>query len=292
MGSRYGGLKQIDAMGPNGEAVIDYSVFDAIRAGFGKVVFIIRKDFEQAFRDFVDARFTSHIPVEYVYQQIDDLPAGYTVPEGREKPWGTGHATLAARTAVNEPFAVINADDFYGQDAYEKLAAFLIECAGKNSSDRYCMIGFQLNKTLSDFGSVSRGICTTNDANDLLSVKEHTKISRTDTGAENQNDDGTKTPLTGNEPVSMNMWGFTPDCFDRVGEKFGKFLDAQGREQKSEFYIPFVVDDLIQEGRATCTLIPTSSDWFGVTYQEDKPHVQNSIQTLITRGDYPEKLWS
>jgi hypothetical protein len=292
MGSRYGGLKQIDAMGPNGEAVIDYSVFDAIRAGFGKVVFIIRKDFDQAFRDFVDARFAKHIPVEYVYQQIDDLPAGYTVPEGREKPWGTGHATLAARTAVNEPFAVINADDFYGKDAYEKLAVFLTECAEKNSSDRYCMIGFQLNKTLSDFGSVSRGICTTNDANDLLSVKELTKISQTDTGAENLNDDGTKTPLTGNEPVSMNMWGFTPDCFDRVGEKFVSFLDAQGTEQKSEFYIPFVVDDLIQEGRATCALIPTSSDWFGVTYQEDKPHVQKSIQTLITKGDYPEKLWS
>jgi len=290
MGSRYGGLKQMDAMGPNGEAVIDYSVFDAIRAGFGKVVFIIRRDFEQAFRDFVDARFANAIPVEYVYQELGDLPDGYDCPAGREKPWGTGHATLAARTAVNEPFAVINADDFYGRDAYEKLAGFLAKSAGSKAS--YCMVGFRLNNTLSDFGTVSRGLCTTGDDGNLKSVKELTKIAGTADGAENTNDDGSVMKLTGEEPVSMNMWGFTPDFFETTNEKFALFLSERGQEEKSEFYIPSVVDEMIQENRATCAVLRTSSAWFGVTYQEDKPHVTKSIRDLIDAGEYPEKLWS
>jgi len=291
MGSRYGGLKQIDAMGPNGEAVIDYSVFDAKRAGFGKVVFVIRRDFEDAFRAFVDARFGRALPVEYVFQRLDDLPEGFAVPEGREKPWGTGHAVLTAATAVNEPFAAINADDFYGRDAYAKLAAFLAGPAARADGGRYCMIGFQLKNTLSDFGTVSRGLCATDSANRLLSVKELTRIARTATGAENQASDGTVQPLTGEEFVSMNMWGFTPDFLGRMREQFIAFLQAHGHEAKSEWYIPAVVDAMIREGSATVDVLPTTSAWFGVTYQEDKPHVTASIRALIAAGEYPERLW-
>ncbi len=288
MGSRYGGLKQIDAMGPNGEAVIDYSVFDAIRAGFGKVVFVIRRDFDEAFRSFVDARFGKAIPVEYVYQQLDDLPEGFSVPEGREKPWGTNHAVLTAAKVVKEPFAAINADDFYGRDAYRKLADFL---TGTASEGRYCMVGFQLKNTLSDFGTVSRGLCTTDAGGKLLSVRELTKIAGTPEGAENHAPDGSVQKLTGEEFVSMNMWGFAPDYLERSREHFIAFLETQGSELKSEWYIPTVVDDLIREGKATVDVLGTTSSWFGVTYQEDKPHVMASIQSLIAAGEYPERLW-
>ena len=292
MGSRYGGLKQLDAMGPNGEAVIDYSVFDAVRAGFGKVVFIIRKDFEEQFKEHVGSRFEGVVEVAYAYQQTDDLPEGFNVPEGREKPWGTGHAILSARDVTAEPFAAINADDFYGRDAFEKLAGFLKEASDGGEKQHYTMVGFRLKNTLSDFGSVSRGICESDASGMLESVTEMTGIEKTDGGAEHKNDDGSVTTLTGEEVVSMNMWGFTPGLFPRLEEKFVTFLKARGEELKSEFYIPSVVDEMISEGDADTQVLETESTWFGVTYQEDKPHVIASIQALIDAGEYPEKLWS
>ncbi|MGI9239186.1 MAG: nucleotidyltransferase family protein [Verrucomicrobiales bacterium] len=291
MGSRYGGLKQLDAMGPNGEAVIDYSVFDAVRAGFGKVVFIIRRDFEAQFKEHVGSRFEGVVDVAYAFQQIDDLPGGFSVPDGREKPWGTGQAILSARSVTAEPFAAINADDFYGRDAFEKLAGFLKLAEDADDLQHYSMVGFRLRNTLSDFGSVSRGICESSSQGMLESVTEMTGIERTPTGAEQKNDDGSVTKLTGEEIVSMNMWGFTPGLFAWLEEKFVSFLGARGTEMKSEFYIPSVVDELIREGRADTTVLETESTWFGVTYQEDKPHVIASIKALIDAGEYPESLW-
>ena len=291
MGSRYGGLKQLDAMGPNGEAVIDYSVFDAMRAGFGKVVFIIRKDFEQQFKEHLGARFEDKIEVAYAFQQIDDLPGGFQVPEGREKPWGTGQAILSARSVTNEPFAAINADDFYGRDAFEKLAGFLKEAEDDGDKQHYSMVGFRLRNTLSDFGSVSRGICESDGQGMLASVTEMTGIEKTEGGAEQKNEDGSVTSLSGDEVVSMNMWGFTPGLFPRIEEKFSTFLEARGSEMKSEFYIPSVVDEMIHAGQADTRVLETESTWFGVTYQEDKPHVTASIRGLIEAGEYPADLW-
>jgi len=291
MGSRYGGLKQLDAMGPNGEAVIDYSVFDAVRAGFGKVVFIIRKDFEEQFKEHIGSRFEGVVEVAYAYQQIDQLPDGFNIPEGREKPWGTGHAILSARDVTAEPFAAINADDFYGRDAFEKLAGFLKDASEGADKQHYCMVGFKLKNTLSDFGSVSRGICESDDGGMLESVTEMTGIEKAEGGAEQKNDDGSVTKLTGEEVVSMNMWGFTPGLFPKLEEKFIAFLEKAGGEMKSEFYIPSVVDEMIHEGTADTQVIETESTWFGVTYQEDKPHVIGSIQALIDAGEYPAKLW-
>lgn len=291
MGSRYGGLKQLDAMGPNGEAVIDYSVFDAMRAGFGKVVFIIRRDFEGQFREHIGSRFEGVVDVAYAFQQIDHLPDGFSVPAGREKPWGTGQAILSARDVTAEPFAAINADDFYGRDAFEKLAAFLKEATDDDRKQHYSMVGFRLKNTLSDFGSVSRGICESDGAGMLQSVTEMTGIEKADAGAEQKNADGSVTALSGEEIVSMNMWGFTPGLFQHLEEKFVTFLTARGAELKSEFYIPSVVDELIREGKADTRVLETESTWFGVTYQEDKPHVTGSIRALIEAGEYPAKLW-
>ena len=292
MGSRYGGLKQLDAMGPGGEAVIDYSVFDAVRAGFGKVVFIIRRDFEEQFRAHIGARFEGVVEVAYAFQQIDDLPEGFSVPVGREKPWGTGHAILSARAVTGEPFAAINADDFYGRDAFEKLAGFLTTADEQEPVHHYAMVGFRLKNTLSDFGSVSRGICETGGSGMLKSVTEMTGIEKRDGGAFQENADGSVTQLTGNEIVSMNMWGFTPGLFMHLEKKFREFLELRGAEMKSEFYIPSVVDELIGQGLADTRVLETDSTWFGVTYQEDKPHVIGSIRSLIEAGEYPEKLWS
>ena len=290
MGSRYGGLKQIDPMGPSGETILDYSVFDAIRAGFGKVVFIIRPDFEKDFRDRIAAKFAGRIDVGFAFQTIDQLPSGFTVPAGREKPWGTTHAILCARDEVTTPFAVINADDFYGRDSYATLGRFLSAVA--NESTGYAMVGFTLKNTLSEHGTVARGVCKTDASGKLTDIQELTKITKLANGAEHRGEDGQVVPLTGDEPVSMNMWGFTPAIFPQLDADFRAFLAAKGTEMKSEAYIPMSVGNLIASGRATCQVLRSDSTWFGVTYREDKPIVQASISQQVAGGAYPSSLWA
>jgi choline kinase len=289
MGSRYGGLKQIDPMGPSGETILDYSVFDALRAGFGKVVFIIRPDFEKEFKEKVSAKFDKRVPVDYAYQTLDKLPSGYTVPAGREKPWGTTHAILCAKDVVKEPFAVINADDFYGRDSYKVLGKYLATLPVTTSD--FSMVGFTLSKTLSEHGTVARGVCQT-DANGFLTdIDEMTKIGKTATGAVNKEEGKPEVTLKGDEPVSMNMWGFSPKLFDHLDRIFREFLDKSGKEMKSECYIPMTVGQLVKEKHATVKVLRTDSAWFGVTYKEDKPIVQDSINKLIAAREYPENLW-
>ena len=289
MGSRYGGLKQIDPMGPSGETILDYSVFDALRAGFGKVVFIIRPDFEKDFRDRIAAKFAGRLEVGFAFQTIDQLPAGFTVPAGREKPWGTTHAILCARDAVHTPFAVINADDFYGQDSYATLGRHLSALA--NESSAYAMVGFTLKNTLSEHGTVARGVCQTDANGKLTDIQELTKIAKLAKGAEHRGDDGVIVALTGDEPVSMNMWGFTPAIFPQLEADFRAFLRTKGAELKSEAYIPMSVGNLIRAGQATCQVLRSDSTWFGVTYREDKPVVQASIGEQVRSGAYPASLW-
>ncbi|MDO5319261.1 MAG: nucleotidyltransferase [bacterium] len=309
MGSRYGGLKQVDPVGPSGEAILDYSVFDAHRAGFGKVVFIIRKDIEQVFREQVGSKYEGLLPVEYAFQDINDLPAPFTVPEGRTKPWGTAHAIRAARHIVHEPFAAINADDFYGRDAFAKLAEFLVQGSkfkvpgskfqvqgGGRPEEatpyRFAMVGYKLSLTLSDHGSVARGICSLDDAGRLTKVVEHVKLVKTATGAHDDDSAAEVKDFTGDERVSMNLWGFTPELFDALETRFPEWLAANIAREKSEWYIPFVVDEMIHEGKATVDVLPTDSSWFGVTYREDKPFVTSEIRKLVDAGEYPEKLRS
>lgn len=287
MGSRYGGLKQLDEVGPNGEAIIDYSLFDAIRAGFGKVVFIIRKDFEDAFKARFDQKLNGKIEVEYVFQDLTDLPAGYSVPEGREKPWGTGHAIRAARNVVKTPFAAINADDFYAAEAYQTCADFLTSDV---KEDQYCMVGYRLDNTLSEHGSVSRGLCVTNELGNLVDIDELTKISIKSDAIVFERDEKDH-PLKGDETVSMNFWGFHPSLFQHLEEGFVEFLASKGTEMKSEFFIPMHVDDLIKAGKTKVKVLTSSAQWFGVTYQEDKPLVKEQIQQLISSGKYPKNLW-
>ena len=291
MGSRYGGLKQVDPVGPSGEAILDYSVFDAHRAGFGKVVFIIRKDIEEVFRRQIGAKYEGLLPVDYAFQDIHDLPAPYTVPEGRTKPWGTAHAIRAARHAVHEPFAAINADDFYGRDAFARLANFLGGVDAAARPLRFAMVGYKLNLTLSDHGSVARGICQVTPDGHLAGVTEMTKLVRTPEGAENREDPAAPVKLTGAERVSMNLWGFTPALFDALEARFPAWLARRGTEEKSEWYIPFVVDEMIHEGAAAVEVLPTESAWFGVTYREDKPFVTDAIRSLVDAGEYPASLF-
>jgi UTP-glucose-1-phosphate uridylyltransferase len=291
MGSRYGGLKQMDAMGPNGETVMDYAVFDAIRAGFGKVVFVIRRDFEEVFREQVGKRFSGRIAVDYAFQSIDGLPEGFVVPQGREKPWGTGHAILMASGVVNEPFAVINADDFYGRQSYEQMAEFLSGNLDTEKPSPFCMVGFALRNTLSEFGTVSRGVCEIGSDGMLQSVTELTRIEKVDRGARHLEQDGSEISLTGDEVVSMNMWGFTPDVFGYLEKFFQEFLEEQGSEMRSEFYIPFAVDDMIRQGKASVRVLQSAGSWFGVTYQEDRDHVVSAIAGLIKNGQYPAHLF-
>lgn len=287
MGSRYGGLKQLDEVGPNGEAIIDYSLFDAIRAGFGKVVFIIRRDFEAAFVNRFDAKLKGKIEVEYVFQELTDLPEGFTVPEGREKPWGTGHAIRAARNAVHEPFAAINADDFYGAEAYQTIVEFL---TSEVKPDLYCMVGYKLLNTLSENGSVSRGICQTDANQNLIDIVECTQIQGDADGIFYYTGED-KHSLTGNETTSMNFWGFHPSLFQNLEADFSRFLAEKGQELKSEFYIPFHVDRLIKNGTVQTKVLTSNASWFGVTYQQDKPVVIEQISNLIQQGKYPAKLW-
>ncbi|MBX3743475.1 MAG: nucleotidyltransferase [Akkermansiaceae bacterium] len=287
MGSRYGGLKQMDPMGPNGETVLDYSVFDAIRAGFGKVVFIIREDFAEAFKQGIGSRFSDRIEVGYAFQKLDDLPAPFSVPEGRTKPWGTAHAVRAARDVVKEPFAVINADDFYGRDAYRAAAAFLLD----PTPSHYAMVGYPLENTLSDHGEVNRGICSRDAAGLLTNVEEYVNISRGEDGVVRGTAlDGERKVIADGTPVSMNFWAFTPDFFLHLESHFTSFLESQGDGGKTECYIPTVVDALIRPGVADCRVLDTSSHWFGVTYPDDKPHVVASINRLISEGEYPASL--
>jgi len=288
MGSRYGGLKQIDPVGPHGEFIIDYSVFDAHRAGFGKVVFIIRKDIEKDFKEQIGSRYDGIIPVEYAYQDLDDLPGGYERPEGRTKPWGTGHAVWAARNAVNEPFAVINADDFYGESGFALLADWLVKC--RPDSADFSMCGFTLEKTLSDHGTVSRGICSRDGQGLLEDVEEHTGIGRADGEISGKNGKGETIAFRGDEIVSMNMWGFTPALFAHLERLFTDFLSQKGKEEKSEFYLPFAIDELIKSEVTRVDVLHSRDNWFGVTYREDKPLVVAALGVLIREGRYPERL--
>ena len=286
MGSRYGGLKQIDPVGPAGETIIDYSIYDAMRAGFGKLVFVIRKDIEEPFKETVGARFEKRIPVEYVFQELDKLPEGFTLPEGRTKPWGTTQAVLMAEDVIKEPFAVINADDFYGAESYRVLAEHL-----KSGAQDYSMVGFILRNTLSDFGSVARGVCRVSSDNYLQRIEELTNIERDGNGAKNTAADGTVTKLSGDEPVSMNYWGFTPQIFPQIREVFKRFLEKNGKEMKAESYIPMAVGELVSDGEAKVKVLQSRDPWFGVTYREDRPFVVEGIRALIARGEYPQKLW-
>lgn len=287
MGSRYGGLKQIDPVGPTGETIIDYSIFDALRAGFGKLVFVIRKDIEQQFREIVGARFENRVAVDYVFQVLEDIPPRFTVPAGRTKPWGTTQAILLAAGTIKEPFAAINADDFYGADGYRALAGHLT-----SGSPDYSMVGFILRNTLSDFGSVARGVCQVGEDGYLQHIVELTKIERDGSGGRNTDAAGNITRLTGDEPVSMNMWGFTPAVFDLLRQNFEKFLEAGAADLKSECYIPNTVGELIRSGQARVKVLRSRDSWFGVTYREDRPRVIESIRQLIADGLYPERLWS
>ena len=292
MGSRYGGLKQLDGLGPNGETIMDYSIYDAIKAGFGKLVFVIRKDFEQDFREKIISKYEGHIPCELVFQSIDALSEGFTCPEGRVKPWGTNHAVMMGAPVINEPFAVINCDDFYGSDSYRSMAQFLSSLP-EGSKNRYAMVGFRVGNTLSESGTVSRGICGTDENRMLTSVVERTKIQRMDGEVKYIDDNGEWTATPENTPVSMNFWGFTPDYFGYSADLFVQFLsDPQNMENlKSEFFIPFVVDKLIAEGTATVEVLDTTSKWFGVTYPEDRPSVVEKIKELVAAGVYPNKLF-
>ncbi|MDB4508104.1 nucleotidyltransferase [Akkermansiaceae bacterium] len=290
MGSRYGGLKQMDPMGPNGETVLDYSVFDAIRVGFSKVVFVIREDFAEAFQASVGAKFTGQIEVAYAFQKLDDIPEGFSIPEGREKPWGTTHAIRAARTEIDGPFAVINADDFYGSDAYVQAASFLTSNPIEDGLAHYALVGYQIAKTLSDHGAVNRGICQTSDGL-LQGVEEIINIARKDVNEiEGRSLDGSACLVDEDAIVSMNLWGFPVSFLDEIETHFTEFLQEHGSEMKSECYIPTVVDDLVAKKVAACHVLETSSYWFGVTYPEDKPHVVVSIQQLVDSGEYPSPL--
>ena len=288
MGSRYGGLKQLDSLGPNGETIMDYSIYDAIRAGFGKVVFVIRHDFEEAFREKVLSKYENHIPVDVVFQSIDKIPAGAVVNPERTKPWGTNHALLMGKDVIKEPFAVINADDFYGRDSFEVLAKGLNERA--NTKNDYFMVGFQVSNTLSENGSVSRGVCEMDAEGNLTTVTERHEIMRRN-GVVSFVADGKETDIADDTLVSMNMWGFTPDYFDYSVKAFDEFLAKSGKELKAEFYIPSVVNDLIIAKQATCKVYGTTSNWFGVTYAADKPATMANIKALVEKGEYPAKLF-
>ena len=291
MGSRYGSLKQMDGVGPNGEAIIDYSIYDAIRAGFGKVVFVIRHSFAKEFTEMFNAeRFGGRIEVDYVFQELDYLPEGFTVPEGRVKPWGTNHAVMMAAEAVHEPFAVINADDFYGEDAYRVIGGYLSNLGG--SENHYCMVGYEVNKTLSENGTVSRGVCTVDGSGFLTSMVERTQIERIADGTIVFHDGGIDGPLEEDTPVSMNLFGFTPDFFSYSKEYFINFLKENEGNLKAEFFIPLMVNHLIGGGIAKMKVLSTSALWFGVTYKEDKPALVAKIEELIEQGVYPRNLWA
>lgn len=291
IGSRYGGLKQIDPVGPNGETIIDYSIYDAIRSGFGKLVFVIRCDMDAEFRALIEQKLQNRLPVEYVYQELSMLPAPFPAPPTRKKPWGTGHAVLVAETVIDSPFAVINADDFYGAHSFQVLSDYLKAVAAGEVTN-YAMVGFVLCNTLSEFGTVARGVCRVNDQYFLEQVVEITNITKEGRQAKYIDDaTGEVKQLSGDEIVSMNMWGFTPSIFDHLRHQFTEFLQQYGLAEKSEFYIPAVVNQLVLTDQAQVKVLKSRDSWFGVTYKEDKPQVRRNIENLIAQGVYPAKLW-
>lgn len=287
MGSRYGGLKQLDELGPNGEAIIDYSLYDAIRAGFGKVVFIIRTDFAEEFKARFEPELKGRIQTEYVYQSLYKIPAGFTLNPEREKPWGTAHAVMMAAEVVNEPMAVINADDFYGRESYLVMSDFL---TSSDDPSEYSMIGYNVANTLSPFGTVSRGVCMTDEKGYLTSVVERTKIQRDPDGIHYYEPEG-RFPLAENTPVSMNFWGLKPNVFEFLNSGFSRFLEERGHELKSEYFIPLLINENILAGKISTKVLACNAPWFGVTYREDKPDAQAQIRALIEKGEYPQKLW-
>ncbi len=289
MGSRYGGLKQLDQVGPSGETIIDYSVYDAIEAGFNKVVFIIRRDIEKEMKELLFDKYSKKIKVEYVFQELDHIPEGVEVPADRVKPWGTGHAVLMAKDVIHEPFVVINADDFYGKSAFKVVADYM-KSQGQGSTGKNCMAGYRLQNTLSEHGSVSRGVCKVNDQNELIEIIERTKIAWKEEKIV-ADDQGTDLKLDGDLFVSMNFWGFTPDVFPELESEFKKFIIDNAHHIKSEYYIPNIVSHQMQHKLASVKVLEATDQWFGVTYQEDKPLVVHKIKALTQEGKYPEKLW-
>lgn len=290
MGSRYGGLKQLDSIGPTGETIMDYSVYDAIKAGFGKVVFVIRNSFKKEFEERVCKRYGHLIEIAFASQELDMVPKGFSVDKERIKPWGTGHAVLVATKEVDKPFAVINADDYYGQESFKVMANYLKSTEGKKGA--FSMVGFKAGNTLSEAGTVSRGICTYNQDGFLLSVEEHHKLKRTSTGTiQGENSKGEVVEIPENSFVSMNMWGFTPDLFEQSKKLFIEFLKNSAQNNKSEFYIPFIVNALLESKYANCKVLSTPDSWFGVTYKQDKEVVTQKIKSLINQGVYPAPLF-
>ena len=288
MASRYGSMKQTDAFGPHGETIIDYSIYDAIRAGFGKVSFLIREEFLESFKSIFEPKLQGKVEIDYVFQSYDLTPFGINKAIERQKPWGTGHAVLAAHKQINEPFCVINADDFYGYDAFEKMASFL---TNEVRDDYYSLMGYEVDKTLSDYGSVSRGICKVNSDGNLQEINERTKVYTKDGVIVYEDDNGNTTPLDSDARASMNFWGFTPAIFKQTEAMFKRFVEANENNPKAEFFIPLMAEELVKTGEANFKVIPTSSKWFGVTYKEDKPIVMKSLADLVSSGSYPENLW-
>jgi hypothetical protein len=290
IGSRYGSLKQLDTIGPSGETIIDYSIYDAIQAGFGKIVFVIKEQIAQEFRGVFSEKLRGRIETDYVFQEIHKVPKGVHYREDRTKPWGTGHAVLMAAETIHEPFAVINADDFYGRDAFRALSDFYQGWTPERNNE-YCMVGYELGKTLSDNGTVSRGICKTDEQAFLVEVTERTKIERTDQGIAYLDDDGQPVILNELTTVSMNFWGFTPAFFRYLDSGFQAFMKTNAAELKSEYYIPGVVSDMIRQKEASVKVLKCAAAWFGMTYREDREMVTRKIQELVKAGIYPENLW-
>jgi hypothetical protein len=295
IGSRYGGMKQIDPIGPNGEIIVDYSIYDALSAGFGRVVFVLKEEIEREFRERVGKTIEERCETVYVMQRIDDLPEGFAVPPGRQKPWGTAHATLSCRHVIDAPFAVINADDFYGRTSYQSICDYL-----KNAQDRdgvydYCMIGYVLKNTLTEHGHVARGVCTLNGDGSLVDVREHTWIEKFGEVVKYTEDGENWVEIAAESTVSLNLWGFTPSLFPELQARFVRFLREGGygsqNMRKAEYFLPNAVGDMVQEGKARVQVLPTNERWFGVTYQQDKPRVKQALRELIRRGVYPENLW-
>lgn len=287
MGSRYGGLKQLESVGPSDETLLDYSIYDALRAGFTRVVFVIRRDFDEEFRAKIGRLYEDQIEVDYVYQELDALPEGFAVPAGRIKPWGTGHAIWCAREAITGPFAAINADDFYGAAGFQVLADFF-----RRDQQQFAMVGYRLDRTLSEHGSVSRGVCVSDAQGRLLTVEEFTNIGRTAGAIQSPRADGELVTFRGDETVSMNFWGFQPSVFPLLEERLREFLQAHGQKEKSEFYIPFAVGDMIARHAAQAAVLTSDAEWFGVTYREDRDAVVAAIARLVAQGIYPATLWT